>query len=451
MTRSPSTFDSRYPLSVKRLSRLLKGKNGRKRAWLLAGMGLAGVVGVLIPYPEPLPMQGVISSRIARSVPAPFGGTIEQVLISPNTAVSAGQPVVLMASPDYREEQAELLTELRTIKRSVEQDLMLLPDATQQADAAYISRVREQLALVPSDASEALNTQAQQAIAAELASAQQLVDEKQASLARLEGKLNDFQQEIAVQQRQLARYQQAAQAGAISPVFLDQQQRETIKSQKDLNDTRASIEEAKAQLAQARSQLDLVQAQRSVASLEKIDEVLPRLSFLLERYNRFQDEGQFRVDAPVDGVAGGLEALRRGLRVNEGHALFTIVDSSRGFGLDASTDSLIRRKLAAGQTAHAEFVNPADGRTVRIPVLVGAVGPISLEDLDANAALNQRETANFSVTLEPDATRASVKQLQLLQKLYVGEVVKVVVNGPRTNLLTTFIRPLRLTFVQWLG
>ena len=147
MTRSPSTFDSRYPLSVKRLSRLLKGKNGRKRAWLLAGMGLAGVVGVLIPYPEPLPMQGVISSRIARSVPAPFGGTIEQVLISPNTAVSAGQPVVLMASPDYREEQAEMLTELRTIKRSVEQDLMLLPDATQQADAAYISRVREQLAL----------------------------------------------------------------------------------------------------------------------------------------------------------------------------------------------------------------------------------------------------------------------------------------------------------------
>ena len=414
-------------------------------------MGLAGVEGVLIPYPEPLPMQGVISSRIARSVPAPFGGTIEQVLISPNTAVSAGQPVVLMASPDYREEQAEMLTELRTIKRSVEQDLMLLPDATQQADAAYISRVREQLALVPSDASEALNTQAQQAIAAELASAQQLVDEKQASLARLEGKLNDFQQEIAVQQRQLARYQQAAQAGAISPVFLDQQQRETIKSQKDLNDTRASIEEAKAQLAQARSQLDLVQAQRSVASLEKIDEVLPRLSFLLERYNRFQDEGQFRVDASVDGVAGGLEALRRGLRVNEGHALFTIVDSSRGFGLDASTDSLIRRKLAAGQTAHAEFVNPADGRTVRIPVLVGAVGPISLEDLDANAALNQRETANFSVTLEPDATRASVKQLQLLQKLYVGEVVKVVVNGPRTNLLTTFIRPLRLTFVQWLG
>ena len=131
--------------------------------------------------------------------------------------------------------------------------------------------------------------------------------------------------------------------------------------------------------------------------------------------------------------------------------MFTIVDSSRGFGLDASTDSLIRRKLAAGQTAHAEFVNPADGRTVRIPVLVGAVGPISLEDLDADAALDQRETANFSVTLEPDATRASVKQLQLLQKLYVGEVVKVVVNGPRTNLLTTFIRPLRLTFVQWLG
>ena len=451
MTRSSSTFDSRYPLSVKRLSRLLKGKNGRKRALLLAGMGVAGLVGVLIPYPEPLTMQGVISSRIARSVPAPFGGTIEQVLISPNTAVSAGQPVVLMASPDYREEQAEMLTELRTIKRSVEQDLMLLPDATQQADAPYISRVREQLALVPSDASAALNIKSQQAIAAELASAQQLVDEKQASVLRLEGKLSDFQQEIAIQKRQLERYRQAAQVGAISEVFFDQQQREVMKSQKDLNDTRASIVEAKAQLAQARSELDLLQAQRSVASLEKIDKVLPRLSFLLERYNRFQDEGHFHVDAPVRGVAGGLEALRRGLSVNEGQALFTVVDSTRGFGLDASTDSSIRRKLAAGQTAHAEFVNPADGRTVRIPVLVGAVGRISLEDLDGNASLDQRKTANFSVTLEPDVRRASTEQLQLLQKLYVGEVVKVVVNGPRTNLLTTFIRPLRLIFVQWLG
>ena len=451
MTRSPSSFDARYPLSVQRLSRLLQRRDRRQRAWLLAGLGLAGTASVLIPYPEPLAMQGVITSRIARSVAAPFGGTIEQVLVSPNAAVRSGQPVVLMASPDYREEQAKMLAELRTIKRSVEQDLMLLPAATKVADAAYIARVRKQLDAVPSDASAALNNQTQQAIAAELATARELVDEKQASVARLEGKLTDFQKEIAIQQRQLERYRQAADTGAISSVFFEQQQREVAKSLKDFNDTRAAITEAQAQLAQARSQLNLVQARRSVASLEKIDGLLPRLSFLLERYNRFQDQGQFRVEAPVTGVAGGLEALRKGLSVNQGQALFTVVDSSSGFGLDASTDSLIRRKLAAGQTAHAEFVNPADGRTVRIPVLVRAVSPISLEDLSGEASLNQRKTANFSVTLEPDTGRANAAELQLLRSLYVGEVIKVVVDGPRTNLLATFIRPLRLNFAQWLG
>ena len=142
--------------------------------------------------------------------------------------------------------------------------------------------------------------------------------------------------------------------------------------------------------------------------------------------------------------------MRQGLSVNEGQALFTIVDSSRGFGVDASANSLIRRKLAAGQTAHAEFVNPADGRTVRIPVLVGAVGPIGLEDLDANAALNQRETANFSVTLRRCNESVSSSFSCCKSCMWVRSS-KLCLVGPRTNLLTTFIRPLRLTFVQWLG
>ena len=67
-----------------------------------------------------------------------------------------------MASPDYREEQAEMLTELRTIKQVLSKTSWLTMPPSD--DAAYISRVREQLALVPSDASEALNAQAQQAI-----------------------------------------------------------------------------------------------------------------------------------------------------------------------------------------------------------------------------------------------------------------------------------------------
>jgi hypothetical protein len=38
-----------------------------------------------------------------------------------------------------------------------------------------------------------------------------------------------------------------------------------------------------------------------------------------------------------------------------------------------------------------------------------------------------------------------------LRRLQVGEVIKVTVEGPPTNMLATFIRPLRLNFSRWLG
>lgn len=451
MTRSSSNFDSRYPTTIRRLNGLLTRQGGRRRAFLLGGLSLVGLTTLSIPYPEPLVMQGVITSRIARSVSSPFGGTIDQVLLSPNTPVRSGQAVVLMASADYREEQAKILTELRTIKRSVEQDLALLPVQTQSEDAAYISKVREQLSRIPSSSSLALNRETLEATAAELSTAKELVAEKQASLSRLEGKLFDFQKEISIQRRQLDRYRSAADTGAISRVFFEQQLREVAKSEKDLNDTRAAIAEARAQLSQAKSQLALVQSRRSVASLEKIDSVLPRLSFLLERYDRFKTPGSFSVNAPIGGMVAGLEALRKGLSVSQGQALFTVVDHSGGFGLDASTDAGIRRKLKPGQHAFAEFVNPADGRTVRIPVLVGAVSPISIEDLRGSSSLTQRRTANFSVTVDPDPKRGTPQQLALLRSLYVGEVIKVTVEGPLTNMLATFVRPLRLNFSRWLS
>jgi multidrug resistance efflux pump len=450
MTRSTSGFESRYPMAVKRLSTLLKRQGGVQRAVLLGALSMAGLVSLSIPYPEPLVMQGVITSRIARSVSSPFGGTINEVLVSPNSWVKKGEPVVLMASPDYREEQAKLLTELRTIKRSILQDLALLPTQTTKDDAVFISRVRQQLSQIPSESNTILNRETLQATAAELSTARQLVSEKEASLARLQGKLSDFEQEVSIQRRQLDRYRSAADTGAISRVFFEQQLREVAKSEKELNDTRASIVEASAQLAQSKSQLVLVQSRRSVASLEKIDALLPRLSFLLERYDRFKQAGEFSVVAPESGTVAGLESLRQGLSISQGQALFTIVDSSGGFGLDASTDALIRRKLSSGQSAFAEFVNPVDGRTVRIPILVGSVSPISLEDLRGGAALNQRKTANFSVTLDPDPKRGSPQQIALLRSLQVGEVIKVTVEGPPTNMLATFIRPLRLNFSRWL-
>jgi len=219
---------------------------------------------------------------------------------------------------------------------------------------------------------------------------------------------------------------------------------------KDLHDTEASITEAKALVLQAEGQYARLKAQRQVASLEQLDQLVPQFRFLLERYRRFNTQDLITVRAPADGYVAGLEGLRLGASVNQGQTLFTVVDPSKGFTIQATADSLTRAKIVAGMPAVIRYDNPADGRVERLPAEVASAGALSLENVRSTIGTELQRSANFSVSLKPNP-RAEAKYLTMLQRVYPGELLLVTAYGPRTNLLFTFIRPLRISLNHWFG
>jgi len=248
----------------------------------------------------------------------------------------------------------------------------------------------------------------------------------------------------------LSYYMDASQKGAVSPAFVDGLQREVAKSVKDLHDTEASIIEAQALVKQAEDQYARLQAQRQVTSLEQLDQLVPQFRYLLERYRRFNTSELITVKAPASGYVAGLEGLRLGASVNQGQTLFTVVDPSKGFSIQATADSLTRSKLVAGMPAVIRYDNPADGRIQRLPAQVASVGSLSLETVRAAQGSELLRSANFSVNLKPDP-RAESKYLSMVRRVYPGELLQVTAYGPHTNLLFTFIRPLRISVNHWFG
>ena len=447
---TPTGFDVRYPAVFERFARLLRRDPTNRRLKRMALLIVPTAGALLVPYREPLQLEGIVSTRITNAVPSPFAASVQKLLVDPDAKVKAGQPVLQLSSADYREQQVKTVAELRTLKRRIQQSLDVLSPQTRISEAAQVKSLQKLISQVPDTQPGALLRQTLIATDAELTTAADLVVEKRASLRRLRGKLIDFYKELALQKRQLGYYIDARQKGAVSPAFVDGLQREVAKSVKDLHETEASIEESKALVKQAESQYARLQAQRQVTSLEQLDQLVPQFRYLLERYRRFNTQELITVKAPVDGYVAGLEGLRMGASVNQGQTLFTVVDPSKGFSIQATADSLTRAKIVAGLPAVIRYDNPADGRSERLPAQVASAGALSLENARATPGTELQRSANFSVSLNPDPL-AEAKYMSMLQRVYPGELLLVTAYGPRTNLLFTFIRPLRISLNRWFG
>jgi multidrug resistance efflux pump len=447
---SPSRFDLRYPAVLDHFNKLLRNDPANRRLKRLALLIVPTAGALLIPYREPLQLEGIVTTRITNAVPSPFAANVYKLLVDSNSIVKGGQPVLQLSSADYREQQVKTVAELRTLKRRIQQSLDLLSPQTRRSEATQLKTLEILISQVPNTQPRALLSQTLIATDAELTTAADLVAEKRAALRRLRGKLVDFYKELALQQRQLGYYVDAGQKGAVSPAFVDGLKREVAKSVKDLHETKASIEEAKDLVKQAESQYIRLQAQRQVTSLEQLDQLVPQFRYLLQRYRRFNTQELITVRSPVDGYVAGLEGLRLGASVNQGQTLFTVVDPSKGFSIQATADSLTRAKIVAGIPAVIRYDNPVDGRSERIPAKVASAGALSLENERATPDTAIQRSANFSVSLKPDPGAES-KHLSMLQRVYPGELLLITAYGPRTNLLFTFIRPLRISLNHWFG
>lgn len=445
-----SGFDGRYPQVFERLTQVMQRDRSHQRLKRMAAVLIPTAAALLIPYREPLQLQGVVTTRVTQTASAPFAANIHKLLVAPDSQVRAGQPVLQLSSADYREQQVKTVAELRALKRRIQQALDTLSDQSRQSEATQIQSLRSLIGQLPDSESAALIRQTQMAVDAELEGAADQVQEKKAALRRLQGKLSDFRIELAYQKRQLSYYVDALNKGAVSPAFVDGLRREVAKSVKDLRDTEASIAEAQALVQQSQNQYTRLKAQRQVSALEQLDELVPQFRFLLERYRRFNTGEFITVKAPASGSISGLESLRLGSSVNQGQSLFTIVDPATGFTIQATADSRSRAKMKPGMPAVIRYDNPTDGSSERIAATVASIGALSLENAKNTPGLDVKKSANFSVTLKPDAT-SEKKYLAILSHVYPGELVWVTAYGSSTNLLFTFVRPLRVSINHWFG
>ena len=449
-SRGNTGFDRRYPLVFDRFQQLLHRDPSRRHLTRILALALPLAGALLIPFREPLQLQGSISTTVTEAVTAPFPATIDRLLVAPNSRVRDGQPILQLKSSDYREQHIKTVAELRSLKRRIQQAIDTLSNQSLAGEAGHLNDVRALIASLPDSGASSLIRETGLAGDAQRQAAVDLLHEKQATLKRLQGKLADFRRELTIQQRQLSYYEQASRDGAVSLAFVDGQRREVAKSIKDLNDTQASIDEALALSQQARNQLVQLDAQRQVQALEQLDTLVPQFRYLLERYQRFKSRDLITVQAPTDGSVAGLEQLRLGASVSSGQSLFTVVDPTRGFSVQASTDARTRAKLAPGTPAVIRFTNPADGHVERVPSTVSSVGTLSLETNRRSELAGVPPGASYSITFSPDPARESLSALTR-ERLYAGEVVWVTAYGPTTNLLLTFIRPLRIVIHQWFG
>ena len=450
-SQGPSSgFDARYPIVFARFTQVLRRDPVRGRLQRMAAVIIPTAAALLIPYREPLQLQGVVTTRVTQAASAPFAANIYKILVAPDSQVSLGQPVLQLSSADYREQQVKTVAELRALKRRIQQSLDSLSDQTLTSEGAHIQALRKLISQLPDSESAALIRQTQVATDAELQAAADQIQEKRAALQRLKGKLSDFQVELGYQKRQLGYYVDALNKGAVSPAFVDGLRREVAKSEKDLRDTQASIAEAQALVKQSEQQYTRLSAQRQVAALEQLDELVPQFRYLLERHRRFNTGEFIIVKAPATGYISGLESLRLGSSVNQGQNLFTIVNPTTGFSIQATADSRSRAKMTPGMPAVIRYDNPTDGSSERINATVASVGTLSLENAKSTPGLDIRKSANFSVTLKPDASTKE-KYLSMITRVYPGELLWVTAYGPSTNLLFTFIRPLRISINHWLG
>lgn len=445
-----SGFDSRYPVVFERFTQVIRRERSHQRLKRMAALLIPTAAALLVPYREPLQLQGVVTTRVTQTAAAPFPANIQKILVAPDSQVRAGQAVLQLSSPDYREQQVKTVAELRALKRRIQQSLDILSEQSRQSEAAQIRSLRQLISQLPDSESTALLRHTQIAVDAELKGAGEQVQEKQATLRRLQRKLRDFRVELALQQRQLAYYVDALNKQVVSPAIVVGLKREVAKSVKDLHDTEESIAEAKALLRQAQNQYIRLRAQRQVSALEQLDQLVPQFRFALERYRRFNTDEFITVTAPASGYVSGLESLRLGTSVSQGQSLFTIVDPANGFTIQATADSRSRAKMAPGMPAVIRYDNPTDGSSERINATVTSVGALSLENARSTPGLDIRKSANFSVTLKPDPS-AQKRYRTIISHVHPGELVWVTAYGSTTNLLFTFVRPLRISINHWFG
>jgi len=320
----------------------------RLSPWVIMGgafatilVGAAVVSAAILKYNVAVKVPATIRpAGDLRLVQAAIEGTIEQIVVTNNQAVQAGEPIAYL--DDSR---------LNTTKSQLQSDL--------QQQQLQLNQVTTQISALDAQilAESNLKQRTVQAEQAELDNQQRIYQEQQVIT---EAEFQEASASLRLAQDELARYQQLAETGAIAALLI--KEKETAvevaitrvdRARAALNPTDATIAKTKQQIAQAQAQgeatLATLRQQRGqlLQNQAELQNQLDRTQKELQQVDR--DFSQRIIRAPIAGTILQLNLRNSKQVVQPGEAVAYIAPDNAPLLIKAHVSAQDIDKVRAGQ------------------------------------------------------------------------------------------------------
>jgi multidrug resistance efflux pump len=432
------------------------GKRSNNPVIAISVIALLGIPILLWPYPDPIELPGVVDTRDDDTVSSSYAGKIEKIYSYKGGRIRRGDPIVEIDSERFREDAISAKTKLAALRRDVSCVLNGVEKLGYTPAGNHIAVVRNLLKDIEDGLPLGFHIGCTDYSTFSLDALEAKIKEKQDTVLRLKGLAKDFKAELAVQAKQVKHYEDAAEKGLISKVQIEQAERLYLQSKKEFNDTIASIPVAQQQLRQAEIDLKREKAELMLRFQDMLNNSMTNYAAELEKaksYPSFSSlvlsEGadNYVVKANRDGVISGEGNHRVGDYVSVGGLIANIMSENSGMFIVAQAAADDRRMIAIGDRAVVTFKSQRSGGYIKLNGSVIRLASVSNSLFESQKTV---QTSKVRVGLYPVeiglSSLTTDSSSDLKAQLIAGEPVSVIVEGPTTNLLFTFIQSLRLSW-----
>lgn len=446
--------------SASELANFLPPKSAGKRSSnpvvAITVITLLGIPILLWPFPEPIELPGVLDTRDDDTISSSYAGKIEKIYSYEGGKISKGDPIIEIDSEQFREDAINAKTKLAALRRDVSCVLNGVEKLGYAPTNNNIATLKSLLNDIEDGLPLGFNIGCKDYSTFSLDALEAKIKEKQDTVLRLTGLATDFKAELAVQAKQKKHYEDAAEKGLISKVQYEQAERLYLQSKKEFNDSIASIPVAQQQLRQAEIDLKREKAQLMLRFQDMLNNSTTNYAAQLERAKRYPSfsslllsEGadNYVVRAIRDGFITGESNYRVGDYVSVGGLIANVISEKPVMFVVAQAVADDRKIIEVGDRAIVTFKSPRTGQYIMLNGSVTRLASVSDSLFESQNTVHNTKVAVGLYPVEialSNLTDESSSDLKA--QLVAGEPVSVIVDGPTTNLLFTFINSMRLSW-----
>jgi HlyD family type I secretion membrane fusion protein len=356
--------------------------------------------------------QGVVRpTGQVKLVNHPLGGRVTAIYVRDGDTVAEGDPLVVLDPEVTEEEVAKLADELL----GFEAQLARLEAEATGVDPVFPSDLQSQRPDLVTAQLNLYNARAE-ALQARLASAREVVNQRQESVGALEARVAQLRESLAILSEQEQAIGELADKGYFPRIRYLSVQRQLAEAEGELNQNRSNLAGARAALTEARSNLDRVTREWQADVLNEMTRTMSqrdRTARTLEQQRA--NLRNLTVTAPAAGVVQELAINNLGQAVSPGQEMMKIVPVGDSLVVETKVRNSDIGYVYEGQPATVK-VDTFD--FIRYGTLEGTVERISPD------ATRDERTGElfFEVAVRTDATQ-----------LADGSLVRQVVPGMTTT------------------